>query len=119
LVVADLRSLDCSDVPSLKAFQPEGPFGIYILAVVGPAGKPGEEIFGFTLCTPGWFARQMKGPFVPGRHYLFVKEYDYAALERYVRDYCQRCAGNSWKEVAEKVARLGYWEYEDYKAYRG
>jgi hypothetical protein len=25
--------------------------------------------------------------------------------------------GNSWREVAEKVGRLGYWEFEDYKPY--
>jgi Immunity protein 8 len=119
VVVAKLRSLSCTDIPSLEAFWPEGPFGIYIDAMIGPSDGLGEESFGFTLCTPEWFAQNMKDTFVPGRHYLFVKEYDYAALERYVRNYCQRCMGNSWREVAEKVAYLGYWEFENYTPYRG
>ncbi|MCP3382599.1 immunity 8 family protein [Bradyrhizobium sp. CCGUVB4N] len=115
VVVANLRRLSCSDTPSLEAFWPEGPFGIYISAMVGPAGGPGEESFGFTLCTPEWFAENMKDAHVPGRHFLFVKEYDYPALEQYVRGYCQRCMGNSWKEVAEKVGLLGSWEFENYE----
>ena len=82
--------------------------------MVGPAGEPGEESFGFTLCTPEWFAQNMKDTHVPGRHFLFVKEYDYPTLERYVRGYCQTCMGNSWKEVAEKVGLLGSWEFENY-----
>lgn len=49
-----------------------------------------------------------------GRHYLFVREYDYAALEKFVRGYCRRCMGNSWAEVAQKLAHLGYWEFENY-----
>ncbi len=114
VIVAELKNLECTDVSSLEAFRPEGDFGIYILAMIGPAGSPGEESFGFTLCTPTWFAQNRRGEFALGRHYLFVSGYDYTALEKFVRGYCQRCMGNSWTEVAQKVARLGYWEFEDY-----
>jgi Immunity protein 8 len=118
VIVAELKDLSCTDVPSLEAFRPQGPFGISISAMVGPAGQPGEESFEFTLCTPEWFAQNMKDAFVLGRHHLFVKEYDYAALEKFVRGYCQRCTGTSWEEVAEKVAYLGYWEFENYTPYK-
>jgi hypothetical protein len=114
VIVAELKKLTCTDVPSLETFQPEGDFGIYIDAMVGPAGQPGEESFGFTLCTPTWFAQNMRDQFALGRHYLFVREYDYAALEKFARGYCQRCMGYSWAEVAQKVAHLGYWEFENY-----
>jgi Immunity protein 8 len=114
VVVAELRGLSCTDIPSLEAFRPQGPFGISISAMVGPAGQPGEESFEFTLCTPEWFAENMKATFVLGRHYLFVKDYNYTALERFVRSYCQKCMASSWTEVAGKVAHLGYWEFENY-----
>lgn len=52
------------------------------------------------------------------RHHLFVKEYDYNELKRYLVKCCSACMGSSWTEVAEKVARIGYWEFEDYKSDR-
>jgi hypothetical protein len=50
----------------------------------------------------------------PGRHFLFVNNFNYSALESYVRDFCYSCEGASWHAVAEKVGRLGKWEFEDY-----
>jgi hypothetical protein len=117
MIVAQLRSLSSTDTPSLETFQPDGPFGIFIFAMVGPAGSAGEESFGITVCTPRWFEQNMKSSVSSGRHYLFVKEFDYAELKRFVTHYCSTCMGNSWAEVAQKVARLGYWEFEDYKPY--
>ena len=98
------------DAPSLETFQPHGPFAIHVFAMVGPAGSPGEESFEITVSTPEWFERNMKANVVSGRHHLFMKEYDYNELKRYLVKYCQACMGNSWPEVAEKVARIGYWE---------
>jgi hypothetical protein len=52
-----------------------------------------------------------------GRHYVFVKEFSYSRLEQFVGGYCTGCEGNSWQEVAEKLSRLGHWEFEDYVVY--
>jgi Immunity protein 8 len=71
-------------------------------------------MFQFTVCTPEWFAQNMKDEIVLGRHYLFVREYDCEALKHFVSGYCSRCTGNSWTEVAQKVAQLGCWEFENY-----
>jgi hypothetical protein len=117
MIVAQLRSLWSTDTPSLETFRPDGPFGIYIFAMVGPAGSVGEESFGITVCTPEWFEQNMKGSVVSGRHHLFVKEYDYEELKSFFVKYCSTCTGNSWAEAAEKVARIGYWEFEDYRPY--
>ena len=114
VVVAKLKGLSSTDTPHLEIYQPEGPFGLHVLAMIGPAAGPGEESFGFTVCTPEWFAENMKADFVPGRHYLFVKEYDYETLKKFVGNYCSRCMGESWPEVAQKVAQLGHWEFENY-----
>jgi hypothetical protein len=87
--------------------------------MVGPSGSVGEESFGITVCTPEWFEQNMKDSVTSGRHYLFVKEYDYQELKSFLIKYCSTSMGNSWAEVAEKVARIGYWEFEDYKPYTG
>ena len=113
-VRAELRSL-MSIYVDLETFAPRVPFGIPVTALVGPVNGPGEETFDFTLCTTEWFAENMDAPFVQGRHYLFTKRYDYAALERYVRDYCAACEGENWAEVGLKLGRLGHWEFEDYR----
>jgi hypothetical protein len=115
MIVAQLKGLDSTDTPSLEIFRPEGPFGIYIFAFIGPAGSAGEESFGITVCTPEWFEQNMKDSIKSGRHHLFVKEYNYDELKSFLTKYCRACMGNSWAEVAEKVARIGYWEFEDYK----
>jgi hypothetical protein len=43
-----------------------------------------------------------------------VKEYDFPALKSFVEGYCLNCSGETWQEVAEKLGRLGKWEFEDY-----
>jgi hypothetical protein len=119
IIVAELKSLSSTDIPSLEEFRPVGPFGLSIFAMVGPAGSMGQESFGITVCTPEWFEQNMKGSVASGRHYLFVKEYNYQELKRFMVGYCSRCMGKSWAEVAEKVARIGYWEFEGYEPYTG
>jgi hypothetical protein len=116
MIVAQLKDLHSTDA-ELETFRPDGPFGVSMFAEVGPASEPGEELFQFTVCTPEWFAQNMNGDFVLGRHFLFVKEYDYEALRNFVSSYCSRCVGASWREIAEKISRLGYWEFEDYVPY--
>ena len=84
------------------------------MAMVGPADGPGEESFDFMLCTPDWFASEMKGNIAVGRHHVFIKRFNYSELRRFVEDYCATCSGTSWAEVGEKLGRLGKWEFEDY-----
>ena len=116
-IVAKLKGLICPDVRSLEAFQPDGDFGIHVFAMVGPAVGEGRESFVVTVCTPRWFEQDMKDAVVLGRHHLFVKEFNYDQLHKFISEYCSRCMGNSWSEVAQKAARLGHWEFEDYKPF--
>jgi hypothetical protein len=97
---AALRFLHSTDADPLRDFLPDGPFGIPVQAMIGPANGPGAESFEFMLCTPEWFGSNMKDDIALGRHYLFVKEFNYTRLEKFVRDYCTRCDGDSWQEVA-------------------
>jgi hypothetical protein len=115
LIQAELKKLFSPDVLDLEKFQPEGPFGFLLQAMVGPLGSDGEESFDALVCTPEWFSADMKKDIVSGRHHVFVKRYDYWALRNFIRGYCASCQGESWEEVALKVSRLGHWEFEDYR----
>ena len=114
MIRAELKRLYSTHIVDLENFRPNGPFGFSVQAIVGPAGGKGEESFDFTLCTPEWLASHMSASIAPGRHFLFVNNFNYSALENYVRDFCYSCEGASWHAVAEKVGRLGKWEFEDY-----
>jgi hypothetical protein len=115
LIRAELKRLHSPDVFNLEDFQPDGSFGILVQAMVGPSSAPGEESFGIIVCTPAWFADRMAGDIYPGRHHLFVRRYDFHLLKKYLERYCSTCTVASWHEVAEKLGRLGHWEFEDYK----
>lgn len=114
---AELKGLHSPDAPHLDQFEPEGPFGILVQAMVGPSGQPGKESFDMVVCTTDWFAANMLEEVVPGRHYLFVKEFDYRRLWNYLEEYCKSCSGSSWREAADKVGRIGKWEFEDYREF--
>jgi hypothetical protein len=117
-VRAELKFLHSPDADPLNEYQPTGDFGILVQAIIGPQSEEGEESFDFMVCTTGWFATDRltsPGAMASGRHVLFVNKYDYPSLEKYVREYCVSCEGRTWHEVAEKLARLGHWEFEDYR----
>lgn len=114
---AQLKDLYSLSEIDLKNFRPNAGFGISVRAIVGPENAEGEESFDFTVCTPDWFATNeipAANAMKIGRHFLFVHTYDYSRLERFVRSYCQSSEGESWQVIAEKISRLGAWEFEDY-----
>jgi hypothetical protein len=117
-IQAELRFLSSPDADPLEEFRPNGPFGILVQAIVGPRLAMGEESFDFIVCTPEWFAAnrlpELKS-IASGRNFIFVNQYNYFDLEGFVRNYCASCEGATWEDVAKKVARIGHWEFEDYK----
>jgi len=68
------------------------------------------------IVTPKWLERtQSKEDVVVGRHHLLVFEYNLTRIIDFIKRYCESCTGADWTEVGTKVARLGHWEFEDYK----
>ena len=49
------------------------------------------------------------------RHHLLMESFDWPTLSSYIKRRVHECEGATWREVAEKLARLGYWEFEDYR----
>lgn len=114
---AKLKSLSSLDV-DLATFAPDDEaFCIAVIAEIGPLGESGAEIFQFQVCSPGWLSIELESDaIVSGRHRFFMKRYNYDALEAYVMKRVRQAEGADWCSVAEKLARLGHWEFEDYRA---
>ena len=119
-ITPELKSLHSPDV-DLETFRPqEEPecFGFLLQAFFGPTNERGKDSFDMMVCTPVWFEQRLKewGGVLTGRHYLFVERYDLEQIKKYLLKYLRHCTGETWSEVAEKLGRIGHWEFEDYQA---
>ena len=118
MMTAQIKRLHSPDVYDLVTYVPSpgDKFGFLLQMIVGPDGEDSEESFDLTVCTPSWLAEKL-GPseLLIGRHYLLIHRYEYPRLKRFLMDYCAKCEGQSWTEVAEKLGRIGKWEFEDYR----
>lgn len=118
---AELKSMHSyNDPEDLETFIPEDPevwaFPLQIIA--GPKGEPGEESFNLVVMTPKWLLYNSEEKLVIGRHKLFMFNYDFKRLKQFLVSYVESCTGDTWQEVADKLGRLGYWEFEDYQEYK-
>jgi len=98
---------------------PADPADFLLLArlLVGPSNGPGEESFDVEVCSPEWLAQHcVTEGFVDGRHRVIitVDAFSEAGLRSFLTRRVESSSGTTWLEVAEKVARIGHWEFEDY-----
>lgn len=114
---AAIRSLLSFDVDDLARWNPDGDTWVLAIRLIaGPYDEPGEESFDFTVCSVGWISERIRqDPVFDGRHHLIVESFDWPTLRDYVARRVERCDGATWRDVAQKLARLGYWEFEDYQ----
>ena len=112
---AALLRLHSPDVRVLAWWTPVGDFGILVQLMVGPNDGPGQESFDITLCTTGWLSERVKEHgILEARHHLIVDSYDYGRIEQYLGRRVSELEGESWGALANKLGRIGYWEFEDY-----
>ena len=115
---AKVRAIYTSNMDELEAHAPPDPerFTVSVRAMVGPAEGDGQESFDINVCTPKWLEEQIeRETFVLGTHRLFVKAYDPPEIRKFITRTIERFSGGTWKEVAEKISRVAYWEFEGYK----
>jgi hypothetical protein len=120
MIQAEVKRLHSPDADDLERYVPDDPvkFGILIQVMAAPRGVDGEESFDVLVCTPSWIADRMApNEIVVGRHHLLVERYDFAALQQFITQFAERCVGECWDEAAQRLARLGKWEFEDYQEY--
>lgn len=113
---AVVRSVYSADV-DVSAYVAEDPDndGVWIRLLVGPADGAGEESFDVLVCTPLWLRGVIAkdGPQI-GRHHLLVHPFDLAQAQEFLRVQFESVEAPDWPTLGEKLARLGYWEFEDY-----
>ena len=105
------------DAGEIDAYTPADPTndGVTVRLMVGPADGPGEESFDVIVCTPRWLqgAADEDGPQI-GRHLLVVGTLDLPAAVAFLKNHVESLDGADWHRLAEQLARIGYWEFEDY-----
>jgi len=113
---AKLKRIHSPDI-DITNFWPEDEenFGFLLQLFVGPDDSEGDEAFGLVVCTPNWLLQQNPGGIVFGANHLLVSHFDLAAVESYVQEYCRRCVGSTWIEVAQRVSRVALSEFQDYQ----
>lgn len=77
---AKLKEIYSPDAYELAEFYPEEPdnFCILVTTMVGTEDSLGTDSFNVQVCTPKWLCSYLDkcNEIMPGRHFLFVLEYD-------------------------------------------
>jgi hypothetical protein len=115
---AAIRRFHSPDVDDLESWSPPDPlcFGFLLQVLIGPEAGEGEESFDFIVCSPGWLAQRYSSEAVVfGRHHLLLPfGYDFGRVRKAIVKLVSGVSGESWRDIALKLARYGRWEFEDY-----
>ena len=105
------------DAEVLSRYLPADPldFGLLVQIIVGPSDGPNEESFEVVVCSPAWVARRVveSGPLIR-RHHLVVERYDWKRISDFLMARIESVYADDWTSLAEKIGRIGCWEFEDY-----
>jgi hypothetical protein len=113
---AELKTIMSLDVDDLAIWRPSAEdFAIAIRLIVGPAGLPGEESFDLTVCSAAWISTRVEADGIfDARHHFVVDGFNFPAIRSYFTRRVAQCEGETWSDIAAKLTRIGYWEFENY-----
>jgi hypothetical protein len=95
----------------------ESPGPVLVQVFAGPADGPGEESFQVEVVSVDALASMLEhSPVLPGRHLLIMRDLDLRVAEAFLRARFEELSAETWPELAEKLGRIGSWEFEDYQA---
>ena len=120
MIKLEVKWLHSPDLLDPEENIPENPeqFRILVQAMIGVEDEEGEDSFDFLVCTPSWLANALqKESYIWGRHYLFVPKYDYELILNTIKQLCDTIEASDWETAAQKLARYGHWEFEDYQEF--
>ena len=113
-----IKYLHSPDIENLHDYRQEdgNSFCFLLQMIVGPENDKGEESFDIIVCSPKWLEENLeKDKIILGRHHLLSRYFDYNNFHKFLTDYIIKCESETWNECAEKLSRIGKWEFEDYK----
>jgi Immunity protein 8 len=116
-VRAELKHLHLEPDPATLSAEPES-FSFIARMLIGPSDSPGEESFDVVVCSPQWLAaRCREAGLYDARHYLVVdvEQFGKRQLHRWLESRVSNVQAETWGEIGERLGRLGYWEFEDYR----
>lgn len=114
----NLKHIHSPDVNDLETYLPKelDDFCLLVQATIGLPNDNSGESFDFLVCTPKWIETLLENQkYVLGKGYIVVREFNYNLLIETIQSLCDRISGDDWITVANKLARYGQWEFEDYK----
>lgn len=112
---AELKRLYCADWDLKSSFVLDDDTEITIDAFIGPNTDHSSQCFSITICTPGFIQKKVSdGGIFNGRGFLIVDSLDVEKIRLYIKSFCDKCSGNEWIEIEQKLRLLGRSEYEDY-----
>ncbi|GAB6852442.1 immunity 8 family protein [Paraburkholderia kururiensis] len=113
---AKLKSVDLGSDVGVFEYVPNDPgrFNVWMNFTVGKLGGNGGDLFRLRVCTPDWLKENV-APMSWGRHVLVVHAYNPQAIIDYVDRYISSLEEPDWPRLANKLARVMEWEFEDYK----
>ena len=101
----------------LDSYVPADPghVGILVQIMAGPADGPGTESFDVIVCTPSRLGGEARrsGPTID-HHHLIVDRFDTDQVRRYLTKAVEAEEAVSREALAERIGRIGKWEFEDY-----
>ena len=120
-MIPAIKAIEIVESPGLSpdSFTPDdkADFVCTFGLTIGPAGSDGGELFYITVCSPTRLEQLCeRDGFVWGRHRLIVPYFDFDKIRSIMTKFVSNCGGETWQEIAPKIARLGAWEFEDYIA---
>lgn len=117
-----IKSIDNIEIQNFKTWIPNNTnsFSIVFELLIGPNDSVGEEIFTIEVCTLEWFADFFKRkPKAIEKGYLIVDKYDYSEVINELEQICNSINGDEWNEIAEQLAEIFNWEFDNYIEYKG
>ncbi|SAL04281.1 immunity 8 family protein [Caballeronia ptereochthonis] len=119
MMKAVLKSVDTGSSVAFEAYWPEDQecFGVWLTVLIGPDDSEGGHYYQILVCTPEWIKKEyLHMGAAWGRHMLIVSSFDSDRIKSEINQYLEGCTGKDFGEIAQKVARIGAWEFEDYQS---
>ena len=112
---AEIKNVHSPDIFNLEEHIATGAFAIHIQIIMGPRGQEGEESFDVQVCSPAFLEMSLGDEIINGRHMIIMNSFSYKKFYEFIQKTFLSFEGANWGELALKISRYGYWEFEDYK----